>query len=116
MGHKVTWFEVTGADGDALRSFYGSLFDWKFQVFPEMSYGTIDAEEGGIGGGVGTSQQGPGKVTFYVETPDVSASLDKAVELGGAVLMPETNVMEGTTIGMFTDPEGHAVGLLKQTD
>ena len=48
MGHRVTWFEVTGADGDALRSFYGDLFSWDFQVFPEMNYGTIEAEEGAI--------------------------------------------------------------------
>ena len=115
MGYKVTWFEVTGADGDALRSFYGDLFDWEFEVFPEMQYGTIEAEEGAIAGGVGSAAQGPGGVTFYVATPDVTASLDKAVGLGGSVLMPETTVMEGTTIGMFADPEGHVIGLLKAT-
>lgn len=46
-------------------------------------------------------------------TPDVTASLEKAVELGGTGLMPETHVMEGTTVGLFSDPEGHTVGLLK---
>jgi predicted enzyme related to lactoylglutathione lyase len=116
MGHRVSWFEVTGADGEALRSFYGDLFEWKFQIFPEMSYGTIEAEEGGIAGGVGKAMEGPGRVTFYVDTPDVTASLDKAVSLGGSVLMPETNVMEGTTIGLFADPEGHVVGLLKASE
>ncbi len=113
MAHKVTWFEVTGQDGASLRKFYGELFDWQFQVFEEMDYGTIDAPEGGIGGGIGSASEGPGLLTFYVETPDVSASLDKAVSLGATVLMPETDVMEGVTIGMFRDPEGHAVGLLK---
>jgi len=116
MGFKVTWFEITGADGEALRSFYGELFDWTFQLFPEMNYGTIEVEEGSLGGGVGQANDGPGLLTFYVETPDVTASLVKAASLGGNVLMPETNVMEGVTIGLFSDPEGHVVGLLKANE
>jgi hypothetical protein len=27
--------------------------------------------------------------------------------------MDETEIMEGTIIGLFSDPEGHQVGLLK---
>jgi predicted enzyme related to lactoylglutathione lyase len=116
VGYKVTWFEITGADGDALRSFYGDLFDWEFQLFPEMNYGTIAAEEGGIGGGIGQATGGPAMLTFYVETPDVAASLNRAASLGGTVVMAETHVMEGVTIGMFSDPQGHIVGLLKAVD
>jgi predicted enzyme related to lactoylglutathione lyase len=46
----------------------------------------------------------------------VTASLVKAASLGGNVLMPETNVMEGITVGMFADPEGHVVGLIKANE
>ena len=114
MGHRVTWFEVMGTNGDALRGFYGSLFDWEFELFPEMKYGTIAADGDGIGGGIGQAAEGPAYgPTFYVTTPDVTASLEKAVELGGTIVIPETHVMEGTTIGMFADPEGHMIGLLK---
>jgi len=37
----------------------------------------------------------------------------EAEAAGGAIVMPETQVMEGTVIGLFADPEGHVVGLLK---
>ena len=30
--------------------------------------------------------------------------------------MAETHVTEGVTIGMFSDPQGHIVGLLKAVD
>jgi len=52
-------------------------------------------------------------VTFYVGVDDVTASLEKAVSLGGSIVMPEMQVMEDVIIGIFTDPEGHVIGLVK---
>ena len=38
----------------------------------------------GIGGGIGVGPEGyAGHVTFYIEVPDVGASLDQAEKLGG---------------------------------
>ena len=54
-----------------------------------------------------------GHVTFYVEVPDVEASLAKAEELGGSRVMGPDEVMEGLVIGMFTDPEGHTIGVIR---
>jgi predicted enzyme related to lactoylglutathione lyase len=52
-------------------------------------------------------------VTFYIEVPDVGAALDKAESLGGTKMMGPDTPMEGLTIGLFTDPEGHTVGLVQ---
>jgi predicted enzyme related to lactoylglutathione lyase len=51
-------------------------------------------------------------VTFYTETPDVTASLAKAETLGGRVVAPRTEV-PGAIIGIFQDPEGHILGLVE---
>ena len=68
----------------------------------------------GIGGGIGAVPYGqPGHVTFYVEVPDVEAALSKAESLGGSRVMGPQKVMEGVEIGLFSDPEGHTVGLVK---
>jgi predicted enzyme related to lactoylglutathione lyase len=75
MGSPVVHFEITGNDGDLLKKFYGELFDWKIDSDNPQNYGMVASEEGGIGGGVSKAQQGPGMVTFYVATDDVSASL-----------------------------------------
>jgi predicted enzyme related to lactoylglutathione lyase len=112
MGNKVVHFEVTGKDGAALQAFYGSLFDWEFDTNNPLDYGLVAATENAIGGGVGATGDGSeGLATFYVESDDVAAHLERAKALGGAVIMPSTTVMEGVTIGLFADPEGHIVGL-----
>jgi predicted enzyme related to lactoylglutathione lyase len=122
MGGPVVHFEVIGKDGPALRSFYSELFEWKIDANNPMNYGivarddNVSAEGIGIGGGIGQGPEGyPGHVTFYVEVPDVEAALAKAESLGGTRVMGPDKVMEGLEIGMFTDPEGHVIGLIKTT-
>ena len=120
MGQPVVHFEVVGRDGPKLQSYYSELFGWEIDASNPMSYGIVQREgntnsEGvGIGGGVATGPEGyDGHVTFYVEVPDVEASLAKAEELGGSRVMGPDEVMEGLVIGMFTDPEGHTIGVIR---
>ena len=40
------------------------------------------------------------------------AILDKVVAKGGQVIMPLTEVAPQTTVALFTDPEGHVVGIM----
>lgn len=116
MGQPVMHFEVMGKDGEKLRSYYGDLFDWEFQVME--GYGMVDADQNkspegiGIGGGVGQAPEGyGGHVTFYVGVEDVEAALAKAESLGGKRMMGPEKVAENTVIGLFTDPEGNTVGV-----
>jgi uncharacterized protein len=120
MGQPVIHFEVIGKDGAALRSFYSDLFGWKIDADNPMNYGIVQREgntspEGvGIGGGVGQGPDGyAGHVTFYIGVPDVEAALAKAESLGGTRTMGPQEVPGGPTIGLFNDPEGHQVGVVK---
>ncbi len=120
MGQPVVHFEVVGKDGAALRSFYSELFDWRIDAENPMNYGMVakddnlSADGTGIGGGIGQGPEGySGHVTFYVEVPDVEAALDKAERLGGTRMMGPDEVMEGLVVGLFTDLEGHTVGLVQ---
>ena len=122
MGQPVVHFEVIGKDGEKLRSYYSELFGWEIDANNPMKYGIV-AREGnvssdgvGIGGGVGGGPEGyDGHVTFYVQVPDVEEALVKAESLGGTRMMGPDDVMEGLTIGLFTDPEGHVIGVLTST-
>ena len=49
---------------------------------------------------------------FYVDVEDVQAALDKAVELGGKMLVPPIRIPTGT-FAWFADPDGNTIGLLK---
>lgn len=120
MGQPVVHFEIIGSDGEKLQSYYSELFGWEIDANNPMKYGTVQREGNvngdgvGIGGGVGTGPEGyAGHVTFYVEVPDVEAALAKAESLGGTRTMGPDEVMEGLVIGLFRDPEGHVVGVVK---
>jgi uncharacterized protein len=120
MGQPVVHFEVMGKDAAALRSFYSDLFGWQIDSENPMNYGLVQREGNvssdgiGIGGGIGEAPEGySGHVTFYIEVPDVEAALAKAESLGGSRMMGPDKVMEQIEIGLFNDPEGHLVGVVK---
>ena len=121
MGQPVVHFEVIGKDADKLHAYYSDLFGWEIDADNPMSYGIVQRDGNtntdgvGIGGGIGgPGPEGyPGHVTFYVEVPDVEAALAKAESLGGSRMMGPDKVMEGVEIGLFNDPEGHVIGVVK---
>ena len=124
MGQPVVHFEVIGKDGTRLQSYYAELFGWEVDANNPLKYGSV-ARDGntnpdgvGIGGGIasGPTPDYEGHVTFYVEVPDVEASLAKAESLGGKRLFGPSEV-PGTDVvlGQFTDPEGHLIGLTQAT-
>jgi uncharacterized protein len=120
MGQPVVHFEVLAKDGDKLKSYYAELFGWQIDSNNPMGYGIVDRDSNvnadgvGIGGGIGPSPEGyDGHVTFYVEVPDVEAALANAERLGGTRMMGPDQVMEGLEIGLFNDPEGQLIGLVK---
>lgn len=112
MGNPTMWFEVAAKDREAMKGFYSGLFDWKLTDMEAMPYTGIETGEEGIPGGIGSAPEGhPGHVTFYVQVDDVAEGLAKATALGGTEVMGPTDIPSGK-IGLFTDPEGHLVGLM----
>jgi predicted enzyme related to lactoylglutathione lyase len=122
MGQPVIHFEVVGQDVDKLKGYYSDLFGWDLesveggptQYAMLQREGNVNADGAGIAGGIGEAPEGyPGHVTFYVEVPDVEAALAKAEELGGTRMMGPDEPTKGLVIGLFNDPEGHVIGLVK---
>ena len=120
MGQAVVHFEIAGKDPEKLQSYFSELFGWDIDADNEFKYGIVQREGNttsdgiGIGGGISGGPEGyEGHVTFYVEVPDVEAALAKAESLGGTRMMGPDDVMENLTIGLFTDPEGHVIGVMQ---
>ena len=115
MANPVTWFEIIGPDSATLQSFYKSVFGWKLSdpVAEMGNYSMLDNEGQGIGGGVGGAAGDQARMTVYIQVDDPDAYLAKVNAAGGKTLMPTTNVTEGVTIAMFSDPAGNVTGLLK---
>ena len=114
MAAPVTHFEVVAKDGKRAQDFYGNLFGWKFDNV-EGGYGMVDTRvKMGINGGIGqvTENMTPQSL-FYVQVEDVQSHLDKAVALGGRVIMPLTEIPNMVTYAQFADPDGIVIGLVK---
>src|SRR5262245_6847001 len=120
MGQPVVHFEIVAKDVQRLQSYYGDLFGWEIDARNPVGYGIVQREGNtnadgvGIGGGISGGPEGyDGHVTFYVEVPDVEGALAKAESLGGTRMMGPDQPMEGVEIGLFNDPEGNVVGVVK---
>jgi predicted enzyme related to lactoylglutathione lyase len=120
MGSPVVHFEIMGKDAEALQGFYSELFGWEIDANNPMNYGVIPrdgnttADGIGIGGGIGSPPEGgPSYVTVYVGVDDAAAELKRANDLGATTLMEPADVMEGVRIALFSDPEGHVIGLFE---
>ena len=50
------------------------------------------------------------EVLFFVAVDDVTATLQRAEELGGTIIQP-TQQVPGTSFGVFADVHGHKVGV-----
>ncbi len=114
MPNPVIHWEIAAQDRKKLQQFYADLFGWKVNDDNPMQYALMDSGAGGINGGI-MQRQGPqpSYVTFYVSVEDPAATLDKASALGGKTCLPATPIPNVGTIGMFLDPEGHVIGVIK---
>jgi uncharacterized protein len=109
---RVIHFEITGKNQTALQGFWGDLFGWKLDTDHQGGYGMTNPDQTGIVVGVGGTPDGSaGWVTGYVRVASVDATLARAVELGGTVIMPRFSPDGEAFLGLVADSEGHVVGL-----
>ncbi len=111
MAHPVVHFELSGPDDRELAGFYAELFGWRVRPVPGIRYTRIDTG-GGINGGVAAAADGPATATFYIETDDLQAALDKINLIGGKTVRPITELPGMATYALFEDLDGLVAGLV----
>lgn len=126
MGQPVVHFEIITKDPEALSAFYRDAFEWDVSAFPGMGASGVptyliarptgeEFPKQSINGGIGALPPNgyEGHVTFYIAVDDVEAGLQKVESLGGKRMMGPEQVPNGPVIGLFEDPQGHTIGLVK---
>jgi len=109
----VVHWEIEAVDAERQRAFYSSLFNWDIGDGPIMNVAPgVGGPEPGPAGHLRAS--GTPRVTLYIQVRDLRESLDKAVALGGAVVIDRLDVPNGPTLAAITDPEGNPVTLVQQ--
>jgi uncharacterized protein len=113
VAHAVVHFEISGPDVGRLADFYASLLGWQMHPVPGAGYTLVDTSAGsGVNGGIADSQDAAPDVTFYIETDDMQAALDKINLLGGKTETPITELAGMVTFARFSDPDGLLIGLV----
>lgn len=111
----VCWVDLMASDAEKARAFYGAVFGWKFEVGgPETGHYAMATVDGRNVCGIGSMPPGtqmPSVWSTYFETADVDASIAKAKELGGNVVMGPMDVMDAGRLAFMVDSTGAHFGL-----
>jgi uncharacterized protein len=98
---------------DLLIPFYESLFAWTMSP-NEIATEIVTGQDEPVTGHIVSLGHAPFHYTqFYVKVPDLTATLEQAVTLGGKILVPPVPTPTGGMFAWFQDPEGNTVGLIE---
>jgi hypothetical protein len=116
---RFVWHEHLTTDTPRSIAFYGEVVGWKTQPFgDDGSYTMWVSEQGPLGGVMAlppeARQMGaPPSWIGHVQVADVDATAARAVELGGKLHQPPTDV---PTVGRFAvigDPQGATISVFE---
>jgi predicted enzyme related to lactoylglutathione lyase len=133
MSSPVVHFQICAEDVDAMSAFYRDVFGWRIasrrltsvEADVSSTYPYVEADEGGIPGGISDRIPRKGGAVFVVEVDDIAATLERVERLGGhrrfAGEPAEAMEMSGSyeagvpfKLQEFEDPEGNLVGIIER--
>lgn len=109
----VVHWELQAKDAEKARDFYAQMFNWDIKGAGRILQ---------IGAGIGAPESITGHIrptdrsgfVLYVQVRDLRESMNRAAELGGAIMNEPFDVPGGPTIAGIKDPEGNAIVLVQQ--
>lgn len=108
----VVFFDIGCRDLSATVEFYESMFGWKADRASGMT-AMIDADQAGLSGAITALGHEPHNyVMIYVETPDLEADIQRAIESGGEKLIGPAPTPDGRLFAWMMDPAGNRFGLV----
>jgi uncharacterized protein len=111
--NPVVHFEIGCTNRANTEKFFGGLFGWNMQPNGPVATNIDTATTRGVQGHITQLDHDPKHFTiFYVEVDDVKAYVDKAVALGGKIVVPPVKTPT-FTFAWISDLDGNTIGLLK---
>jgi predicted enzyme related to lactoylglutathione lyase len=115
----ICWNELQTRDVDAAKRFYSAVFGWGSETHDgPVSYTEWKQDGRSIGGMMnmdltGAPAQVPPHWLVYFAAADCDATTARAAELGGTVIVPPMDIMEGLRFSVVADPQGAVFGVLR---
>lgn len=113
---RVNWNELSTADPDAARRFYGDQFGWTSDdSMPMGEYGEYRFFDHGstrIGAVCGAMPDGATGWRYYVGVPSIAKAAEAVKVNGGAITVEPHQVPGGDWILIGTDPQGAQFALV----
>ncbi|MDN7024568.1 VOC family protein [Methanoculleus sp. FWC-SCC1] len=115
----IVHFDLPADDVERARTFYGELFDWKFEKCPgPMEYYLIETAAldgtGGVGGGMGERGEPGQQIVNYFGVSSLEECLGKIDTPGGKVILPKTAVPHLGYLAVCEDTEGNRFGIWEE--
>ena len=115
---KFVWFEHISKNARRAQAFYRDVLGWKSRPFPEDSgYEMIftgDTDDTMIGGyGAPGLERQPSHWISYVSVDNVDSAARAAVEHGGKVMQPPTDLAGVGRTARIADPQGAEICVFK---
>ena len=110
------WIDLGTPDQDAAAEFYSALFGWSVEADENAEqtggYRVAMLKDKAIGGVMKLMQEGqPPAWSSYICVEDADATVAKAREAGGAVVVEPMDVLDYGRMAFLTDPTGAFIGL-----
>lgn len=113
MPNPVVHFEIGCRDREKTSAFYQKLFDWTMEP-NDIATEIVTGPDSPVTGHIVSLGHEPFNYTqFYVQVPDLSATLVEAEKMGGKILIPPIPRPTGGRFAWFRDPEGNTIGLIE---
>ncbi len=111
------WADLVTNNEDAASRFYSGLFGWEYEVTPGTNpvYSYIVNNGTNIGGKMTMPPEwgnAPSHWTPYFNVKDCDASANKAVSLGGKLMIPPTEIPTVGKFAMIQDPLGATFSII----
>ena len=115
MSNPVVHFDIGCRDLGKTNEFYTKLFGWQTSEYGPLSKKVATNCEEGINGYLTSLGHEPHNyVMIYVEVESIADTLQEIGELGGEVVIPETEIPGGGHFAWFKDTDGNMLGLLRK--
>ena len=122
MANNVDFFAINADDVPRARTFYETVFNWRFEPWGPPGFYLIDTGKEPSGAIRGALQErrelARGQKMIGFECTISVANIDQAIRAieanGGRLATPKSHIPTVGTVAYFFDPEGNVAGIIQR--